>query len=472
MTTDRKTMLVLAGVCLGVNLTLAILIFANRPEYLKDYRLADNPDARHYVLLGRNVFLNGNYSRCEQPPYVPDMFRTPVYPLFAGALDLVGGAAAIYMAQAILQTIACLLLFVLVRGIFGNAAATSAAGLLAVDPLLACYNFQPMSEMLFLVLLLGSMVLVLPVILAPGRAPGGLGRRLIVGAVLLSLTILTRPAGMYLPFVLAAACLGVGWSHGFGLQALRTTMLLLLVSLAPAAAWAARNAVVFGVPRLSNVDAIVRVYFFGAGAYQVRHGISLEEAQQAISEEYGITPSPAAHNPHACELDVKAVDAEMRAAAPRVLAKYPRDLLCASAIGLLKAGVAHPGAELAAMLGRQWYAPGTSSLLLHPGVALRSLARNGPALSIVFLWQLAEVAAGVGFATIGILWAVKKREMRAAAVTLLLVLAYFCLVAATQGYEACDRMRIPALPWLYAFAGCGIGLLFPARIEERDAAGI
>ncbi|MFH1484824.1 MAG: hypothetical protein ABIH46_02030, partial [Chloroflexota bacterium] len=98
-----RTVLAVILACLGINLGIGALIAVNRPAYLADYRLSTNPDAKQYVLLGRNLLLHGHYSRCQQPPYLPDMMRTPVYPLFAGGLDIVGKAGAIYLVQAVLH---------------------------------------------------------------------------------------------------------------------------------------------------------------------------------------------------------------------------------------------------------------------------------------------------------------------------------------------------------------------------------
>jgi hypothetical protein len=50
---------------------------------------------------------------------------------------------------------------------------------------------------------------------------------------------------------------------------------------------------------------------------------------------------------------------------------------------------------------------------------------------------------------------------------LLLVLAYFYLTVPLFGVEAFYRCRIPALPFLYAFAGLALGWL-TARRSPRD----
>ena len=76
-------------VCLILNLTVFAGIASERPEYLSDYRLNANSDARDYVKLGRNFLIEGQYSRNTAAPYTCDVLRTPIYPLFAGSLDLI-----------------------------------------------------------------------------------------------------------------------------------------------------------------------------------------------------------------------------------------------------------------------------------------------------------------------------------------------------------------------------------------------
>ena len=76
--------------CFGINAAIFAGIAIKNPEYLLDYRLNSNPDAVHYVLIGRNMLLHGQFSRSEGAPYAPDMLRTPIYPLFSGRLDVIG----------------------------------------------------------------------------------------------------------------------------------------------------------------------------------------------------------------------------------------------------------------------------------------------------------------------------------------------------------------------------------------------
>src|SRR5579864_2454764 len=184
-------------ICLSVSAAIFAGIAALRPAYLREVSLSDSPDARQYVLLGRNLLLRGHFSRSNTPPYAPDMVRTPVYPLFAGGLDIAGGAEAIYLAQCLLHAGSCLLLFLIVNRYFGKLAALCASLLFATDLMLAISNFEAMTEPLFVFLSLASACYLLPG-LQPGPAAHTWPYRVCAGGLLLSLAILTRPAALYL----------------------------------------------------------------------------------------------------------------------------------------------------------------------------------------------------------------------------------------------------------------------------------
>jgi hypothetical protein len=453
----------LALLCVGVNLAIFTGVAVRRPEYLRDHRLCNNPDAPHYVTLGRNVLLTGRYSRCDAPPYQPDMLRPPVYPLFAGGLDLLAGPGAVYLAQGFLQAGSCLLLFLLVSPVFGARAGFWASLLLATDVMLAVFNFQTMSEPLFVFLILAALACLLPAVTSGAGAA-----RLLGGGLLLGLAVLTRPAALYVLPLLAVVLLGVGaWRRRAPLVGVGA---LLLGTLLPVAPWVVRNQLVFGVPRVSTVDAGVQVYFFGAGAYQLRHHLSLEEAQARIAQEFGLDPYVVTQNPWHSDKTVAELDGELRAASPKVLRQYPRELVLSSLLGVGKASVSHNADELASLLGSRWEAPGTGDLLRGRADALRRLEENGPLLAGVFGWELVHAAAAVVLAAVGVLFALRRRDVWPAAGVLLALLAYSYLTVALFGYEAFYRSRIPALPFLYTFAGWGLSCLLPRRPATPRAA--
>jgi len=462
---------IVVAACLAMNVAVGALIAVDRPAYLADYRLSTDPDSLHYVLLGQNTLLHGHFSRCQEPPYLPDAFRTPVYPIFAGGLDLIGRAGTVYLAQAIVHVGSCVLLFLLVRPIFGLKAAFWSALLLATDLTLVIYNFQVMSEPLFVFFLLASAVVFLPVILAPQGGPYRVVPRALIGGLLLGLAILVRPAGFYLPVVIAIGCTGAGLLQKRTRAAVGAAAVFVAVAMVPVGCWIARNHVLFSVSSLTHNQPNVLVYFFGAGAYQVEHGMTLEEAQAAIAEEYEITPVVEVQNAHEYGHDVARIEAEQRAVMWKVVGKYPRSLAKSSAAALVKAHLSHATDTLGAILGQKWAGPGREAVVGDPAGSLRRLAQNGPALTTAFLWQMGHVGAVLLVALLGVVATVRNRRVWPAGIMLLLVLAYFYLTVMLFGYEAYCRCRIPLVPFLYVFAGYGISRLLPKSPDSAEHPG-
>ena len=119
---------------------------------------------------------------------------------------------------------------------------------------------------------------------------GALGVFRLNGQFLAVAEELARPAGLYLPFVFALLLAAVGlWRRRVVLHA-GLAVALLVPALVPVGAWMARNRAVFGIGRLTHADAVMLVYFTGAGALQVQEGISLEQAQSKISAEFRLPP--------------------------------------------------------------------------------------------------------------------------------------------------------------------------------------
>lgn len=443
-------------VCLILNLAVFAGIASERPEYLSDYRLNTNSDARDYVKLGRNFLIDGHYSRNTTAPYTSDVLRTPIYPLFAGSLDLIGQAGAIYLAQVVLQALSCVLLYSLVRQYFGTRAGLVASLLLSSDLMLVFSNFEAMSEPLFVFLLIAALKVLVPSVIPTDPSIVD-GRRWALGGLLLALATLTRPTGLYLLLIFSAIVLARGFAMGSARTAIRSIAILSLTYLVLVGSWIGRNYAIFGIPRLTNNDAVVMVYFAGAGAYQVEHGLSLEEAQQRIANEYGLSPPEHTNNHWDADRPVAQMDAELRAATRPILTKYPRSLVVSSMTAVGKASVSHNVSVLSNLLGWTWSQPGTSALVRMDAEAFDRLARNQPVLIVALVWQLGHTVAATGLFVAGAFIAFGRRALRPIASVLLVILAYFLLTVAVEGPEAYWRFRSPQLVIVFALAGVALG---------------
>jgi 4-amino-4-deoxy-L-arabinose transferase-like glycosyltransferase len=376
----------------------------------------------------------------------------------------------VYVAQIILQSLSCLLLYRLVQPYFGTTAATLAGLFLATDLMLAVSNVEAMSEPLFLFFTLASANCLLPQIIPPqGTKNTSLG--LLVGGVLLGLAILTRPAGLYLPFVYGVLFLCFGRGQRGVLRTVGCAAVVMMLALVPAVAWIVRNSMVSSLNRLTNADAIMLVYFTGAGAYQVEHGLTLQEAQDRISKEFSLPPPEVTNNHWLSDQPVAEMDAQVRRAVLPVVLKYPRSLVISSATAVGKATLAHNVPALAHAMGSTWVAPGTAGLLKADGEAVDRLMQNGPMLVSVFVIQMGHMIVTCVLAAIGIVLVVREKRVRLLGLSLLLILAYFYVTVAMAGFEATYRSRTPHMPFLFVFAGAAAAILCGSRVRRCSRAG-
>lgn len=449
-------LLCVAVLAAGLDAAIAFYVGTHRPAYLRDAELFINPDARHYVLLGRNFWDRGAYSRMNRPPYAADVMRTPVYPVVAGGLDkLAGGPWGVYAFQAACRMLLAVAVCGLGCAVFGRATSVLAGVLVAADPALATLDFESMSEPLFNLLASVAILIWLRGVAQPagGDRPG---RRAIVVGGLLGLAALTRPAGMYLPLVLGLfqAVLSVAERN---VRSLVWAVGLVVASALCIAPWVARNNAVAGVPRLTTADSINLVYFAGAGAYAVEHQVSLTEAQEMIRQEYGLVSLVESNNFWTVDRPVQQIDAELRAAAPLVLRKYPRSLAVATATGVGKALVAHNVAILAEMAGTDWYPPGLGTALRGDWSAFgATLGQNDGVLVGFFVWELVWAVGLVTFGGVGAAAGLAAAPLRRPMAALVMVAAYYLATVGVVGLDAYMRHRSMLVPLLALFAAVGI----------------
>ena len=339
--------------------------------------------------------------------------------------------------------------------------------------MLAISNFEPMSEPLFLFLMLASSVCIIPAIVRVGDNGGILTtRRLFGGGVFLGLSILTRPAALYLPLIYLMLLVVVWMSRRNIAATLPGAVALLAGTLLMLIPWVIRNYAVFAVPRLTTIDAQNTIYFVGAGAYQVHHRLPLEGAQERIAREFRITPYVAVQNHWVADRSVAEMDDELRGVRWKVLTKYPRDLVLSSLLGVIKASVSHNADHLVVLLGGKWVAPGIGSLLCCRPEAIRRLLQNGPLASTAFVWQLLHILVTLGMALFGVGFALRNPRTRFIGSILLAVLAYFYLTVALFGFEAYCRCRIPVLPFLFTFASLGIHVFLSTSASRSYCGGV
>ncbi len=195
---------------------------------------ADDPDnylpLAHSLARGHGFEING----------LPTAYRPPLYPIVLAIVSPHTGdrfGAAIALLHAILGAITTALTALTARrwGISWNRALI-AAGLVALDPVLAVQSRSVMTETLAACLLAAAMA---------GSAGDSL-RSSALGGFAFGLAALCRPSTLPAAGLAAIFAGGTG-SGSWARRAARSTVLL-LATMAPLVPWAVRNAVHFGEP--------------------------------------------------------------------------------------------------------------------------------------------------------------------------------------------------------------------------------
>src|SRR5437868_528331 len=119
-------------VCLVALLHGAFFIWYQRPDWNTEWT-----DQEGYKRLGEVLAATGKFTRYpDSPRFIPEVIRTPVYPLFVAAVYRVGGVS--HLSVAIAQTLAfagiCLLVFATTRRIASERVALAAAAATALFP--------------------------------------------------------------------------------------------------------------------------------------------------------------------------------------------------------------------------------------------------------------------------------------------------------------------------------------------------
>ncbi len=214
-------------------------------------------DTASYLEPGRNLLLYARFFT----GMLPEIDRTPGYPLFLAVASLPGAVWAA-LAQVLLSVFSVVLVWRLARAVFAEGSIPiMAAWLFALDPVAVIYSVRLLPETLFLALLLLSL---------ERLAVFFLERRLctlVAAGLWLAAATFVRPVSYYLPFALALGMF-VALARVPGLRWKAPTVLLLSV-LPWQAAWQARNLLETGFGGFSSIVAR-NLYFYQAAEVTAR----------------------------------------------------------------------------------------------------------------------------------------------------------------------------------------------------------
>jgi hypothetical protein len=423
------------------------------------------PDTSSYLEPGRNLLLHGRFVA----EGVPDLLRTPGYPLFLAVTSLAGLPLAA-VANVLLSVFSAILVWRLGRAVSDDSrVAMGAAWIFAFEPVSIASSVVLISETLFLALFLLSLER-LARFLRGRRLPA-----LAQAGMWLAAATFVRPVTYYLPLALAAGLfLVLARVPGLPLQRhgpvaggpglCRKAPAVLLISVLPwLAAWQLRNQIETGYSGFSSVSD-VNLYFYVAADLAAR----AEQRNFAdVRDEWGFSNWPG------CAGQVYLY--------PRYLALHPEQtgwsqgqrlaFMHSAAVRVIRT---YEGTYLRSLLPHLFevaFNPGAGSFnsLLNVGSSMqvdrlidyRNPVEGATALAQAYPWVALEKAIFV-ILLLGIYLLAARGvfcgRIPAAQIGLLLGISlyFFVTSAAASGAGVAARYRLPVMPLVCILVSAGV----------------
>lgn len=182
----------LLSLAFSLRLIWMLIVFFKNPDGIWTY------DSYGYWYLGKNILQNGVFSQNVTPPFVPDYFRTPLYPIFLSLFQVLNlGNVFIIFTQVILSTLTCYFTYGISQTIFENKnAALVSAFFVAVDVPSVSFSSFVLTETIFGFLFVVFCFLFIKYIKQKKLSA------LFFSSLILGLAILCRPIAMFLPLLI------------------------------------------------------------------------------------------------------------------------------------------------------------------------------------------------------------------------------------------------------------------------------
>jgi 4-amino-4-deoxy-L-arabinose transferase-like glycosyltransferase len=396
---------------LAVALMLRLALFASAARDPARFQVEE--DSAEYVRLGENLAAGRGFSQSTAPPYRPDVRRTPVYPSVV-ALAFLAPRARLHLAVVtgiVASVLTVVALYRMGALIFDPTAAWYAGLLLALDPTSAVYATQILTEPLFALLVLLSILPLLDTALTDRRAA-------VASGTLSGLAALCRPVAIGLAAALLPACFSR--AAGQRARAMRVSVVVLAASTLLIGAWTARNYRVAHAATLTSLSA-TNMYLHRAAHIEARlSGRPVEEVRDAWVREFDARSAAWTERERIDWMD-----------------RHGRSFVLAHPVTYVVVAIA----GIARML--------SPDAIVLPRVLGVDIATTLWRTIYIATWgQLAIVYALAAYATV--LWS-RRRPRRI--VLPLAVIAYFLVIGGPEMYP---RFRVPLMPFFCLLAGAGL----------------
>jgi 4-amino-4-deoxy-L-arabinose transferase-like glycosyltransferase len=268
-------------------------------------------DSFGYNVIAKNIIHNHSFSLYLDNPEIKDPVRTPGYPLFLAIVYSLLSDNPLYVValQMLLGCVTALLIFLLVRIVWGMRSAFIAGLLYSINFHQVIFEMQLLTEILFTLVLLLSVVLFILYLKKRSILI------LILSAFFLSLAITIRPIAIFFPIIPLAFLLERKVS-------LRMVILFTLIVIILPTIWVVRNSMVFRRIFYTKIHSVNLVLYHAPSIIADLGGITRSAAKDeflySMKVKYSLTQYDIEHfddNPDLTDLFAKE--------AKKVIIAYP-----------------------------------------------------------------------------------------------------------------------------------------------------
>ena len=473
----------MCGIAAGALLLRGLLL----SEVAKHPQTALTPDSGGYWRLADNLQAQGVFSRAIAAPFVPEIERTPLYPIFlATVFSISNDLVSALFAQSLVDVMTCVLVIYLAWLVWGERCARWAGLLIATSLGAIVSSVTLMTETVFTFFLVLHAIAF--VVLVQTVRQNWSWRKLLPKLVLAALTLagaaLTRPIAVYLIILEAAFILWQfksRWQPKIALIALYG-----VVYIAGLSPWLIRNWALFGSPMMSMIGSY-NLYFYNAaylesyatGASYENVQLSFERRAQERFAQIGITDLSTPDHDLQVAFQRRGLERIRKAGIPdsfiAVQAKTYQDLAMEIVLRRpLTYAMLHLGysaknflpatTELYQRLGILQEIPSTLEVLKRRGIGAAVLNYYGGKWNLLLLAFPAILLLLFTYAIFlfGVYKLVKRRFWWPFNFLLLLIL-YFAL---TPGVVSEARFGVPIMPFIALIAGYGMSHLRETRPSD------
>jgi len=439
MISKNKSIFLIVAIAFIIRFTL-FLIVLEHPE-----RTHLHLDTGSYWVPAVNLIEGHGFSRKNEPPFIPDAYRTPGYPFFMAVVFSIFGRKPVIIAfiQVVIGTMSALLTYLLGLKLISRPSSHKGTLCFALSLGPAIYTVFIMTETLFTFVFLSS-------IYALTLYNDSLKKRwVITGGLLMGISILIRPVTLFFPF----AALFMIWAGrpDSRRRFISGGLLFLFAAVLTVAPWVMRNYRKTGIPAVSTVGHYNLLFFNACSLLAELNGVSQAKTRAVLKSEL---------KRKLYERGWKGEEA-LRV---KLCRKWGSEIILSAPLKYLLVHLENdlvvflPNVTIfSELLGITRGEKGTTSVLKAQGLFAAVKRYFGDKIWFLYIVSPYIIFLGVIYlsALLGVIIQALRKQWYS--ITFLLLPAIYLTMLPGA---AVPRFRVPAMPFICLFAGVGLTVIF------------